>query len=71
MSIQEREQQALEVYLKLLKSKGFGPETFAQRINFLNKLMPLLADKAARCLGVAQVTQAKRAFAPRAPLGYS
>jgi hypothetical protein len=46
MSIQEREQQALEVYLKLLKSKGFGPETFAQRINFLNKLMPLLADKA-------------------------
>ena len=45
MSIQEREQTALEVYLKLLKSKGFGPETFVQRINFLNKLMPLLANK--------------------------
>jgi len=45
MTIQEREQQALEVYIKLLKSKGFGPETFVQRINFLNRLMPLLADK--------------------------
>ncbi|PCI54332.1 MAG: hypothetical protein COB34_07790 [Methylophilaceae bacterium] len=45
MTIQEREQQALEVYIKLLKSKGFGPETFVQRTNFLNKLMPLLADK--------------------------
>ncbi|MGQ0442469.1 MAG: hypothetical protein ACT4OH_03340 [Methylophilaceae bacterium] len=45
MTIQEREQQALEVYIKLLKSKGFGPETFVQRINFLNKLMPHLADK--------------------------
>jgi hypothetical protein len=45
MTIQEREQQALEVYIKLLKSKGFGPETFVQRINFLNKLMPLLAEK--------------------------
>ena len=32
---------------------------------------PLLADKAAICLGIAQVSQAKRAFAPRAPLGYS
>ncbi len=45
MTIQEREQQALEVYIKLLKSKGFGPETFVQRTNFLNKLMPLLAGK--------------------------
>jgi len=45
MTIQEREQQALEVYIKLLKSKGFGPETFVPRINFLNKLMPLLSDK--------------------------
>ena len=45
MTIQEREQQALEVYIKLLKSKGFGPETFVQRTNFLNKLMPLLANK--------------------------
>lgn len=45
MTIQEREQQALEVYIKLLKSKGFGPETFVARTNFLNKLMPLLADK--------------------------
>ena len=43
--MQEREQQALEVYIKLLKSKGFGPETFVQRTNFLNKLMPLLAGK--------------------------
>lgn len=45
MPIEEREQQALEVYIKLLKSKGFGPDTFVQRINFLNKLMPLLANK--------------------------
>lgn len=45
MAIQEREQLALEVYIKLLKSKGFGPETFVPRTNFLNKLMPLLADK--------------------------
>src|SRR6187551_858388 len=41
-----REQQALEVYIKLLTTKGFGPDTFVPRINFLNKLMPLLADKA-------------------------
>ncbi|HSI25667.1 MAG TPA: hypothetical protein VK952_08585 [Methylotenera sp.] len=40
-----REQQALEVYIKLLTAKGFGPDTFVPRINFLNKLMPLLADK--------------------------
>ena len=43
--IQPREQQALEVYFKLLKVKGFGPETFVPRTSFLNKLMPLLADK--------------------------
>lgn len=43
--IQQREQQALEVYFKLLTVKGFGPETFVQRISFLNKLLPLLADK--------------------------
>jgi hypothetical protein len=45
MSIQQREQQALEVYIKLLTAKGFGPNTFVQRINFLNKLLPLLTDK--------------------------
>lgn len=45
MTIQEREQLALEVYMKLLKSKGFGPETFGARTSFLNKLMPLLANK--------------------------
>jgi hypothetical protein len=45
--IQQREQQALEVYFKLLTVKGFGPETFVQRIGFLNKLLPLLADKSA------------------------
>lgn len=45
--IQQREQQALEVYFKLLTVKGFGPETFVQRTSFLNKLLPLLADKAA------------------------
>jgi hypothetical protein len=44
MMIQPREQQALEVYFKLLTAKGFGPETFVQRTNFLNKLLPLLAD---------------------------
>ncbi len=45
MTVQEREQQALEVYLKLLESKGFGPDTFKVRVNFLNQLMPLLADQ--------------------------
>ena len=45
MMIQPREQQALEVYFKLLTVKGFGPETFVQRSSFLNKLLPLLADK--------------------------
>ena len=46
MNINPREQQALEVYIKLLTGKGFGPETFVPRVNFLNKLMPLLSDKA-------------------------
>lgn len=45
MTIQPREQQALEVYIKLLTTKGFGPDTFVPRINFLNRLMPLLANK--------------------------
>lgn len=45
--IQQREQQALEVYFKLLTVKGFGPDTFVQRISFLNKLLPVLADKSA------------------------
>jgi hypothetical protein len=45
VSIKEREQQALEVYIKLLTRKGFGPETFVQRVSFLNRLMPLLSDK--------------------------
>ncbi|MES2500384.1 MAG: hypothetical protein V4570_07605 [Pseudomonadota bacterium] len=43
--IQEREQQALEVYFKLITAKGFGPETLAQRVSFLNKFLPLLAGK--------------------------
>ena len=45
MNINPREQQALEVYIKLLTGKGFGPETFVPRVNFLNKLMLLLSDK--------------------------
>ena len=45
MNINPREQQALEVYIKLLTGKGFGPETFVPRVNFLNKLMQLLTDK--------------------------
>lgn len=45
MTIEPREQQALEVYIKLLTGKGFGPDTFVPRINFLNKLIPLLVDK--------------------------
>jgi hypothetical protein len=45
MKIEAREQDALEVYIKLLTSKGFGPQTFVYRVNFLNKLMPLLAGK--------------------------
>jgi hypothetical protein len=45
MTSESREQQALEVYIKLLTTKGFGPDTFVPRINFLNKLMPRLADK--------------------------
>jgi hypothetical protein len=48
MSQLSREQQALEVYLKLLTSKGFGPETFEPRIAFLNRLMPLLANQEAQ-----------------------
>ena len=46
MNIDSREQQALEVYIKLLTGKGFGPQTFVPRVNFLNKLMQLLAGKA-------------------------
>lgn len=45
MTIEPREQEALEVYIKLLTNKGFGPETFVPRINFLNKLVPFLAGK--------------------------
>ncbi len=45
MTIEPREQQALEAYIKLLTGKGFGPDTFVPRINFLNRLMPLLANK--------------------------
>ena len=45
MNIDSREQQAIEVYIKLLTGKGFGPETFVPRVNFLNKLMQLLAGK--------------------------
>ncbi len=44
-NIDSREQQALEVYIRLLTAKGFGPETFVTRINFLNRLMPLLVGK--------------------------
>lgn len=43
--IQEREQQALEVYFKLLTVKGFGPDTFVARLGFLNKLLPALDQK--------------------------
>lgn len=42
--IKEREQKALDVYLKLLSSKGFGPESFVTRVNFLNAFMPTLGD---------------------------
>jgi hypothetical protein len=45
MTIEAREQQALEIYIKLLTGKGFGPDTFVRRVNFLNRFMPLLADK--------------------------
>ena len=45
MTIEPREQEALEVYIKLLTNKGFGPDTFVPRINFLNKLIPFLAGK--------------------------
>ena len=45
MTIHPREQEALEVYIKLLTNKGFGPETFVLRINFLNKLIPFLVGK--------------------------
>lgn len=45
MNIDPREKQAMEVYIKLLTGKGFGPETFVPRVSFLNKLMPLLANK--------------------------
>jgi hypothetical protein len=45
MTIDSREQQAQDVYIKLLTAKGFGPETFVPRVGFLKKLMPLLAGK--------------------------
>ncbi len=45
MIIDSREQQAQDVYIKLLTAKGFGPETFLPRVGFLKKLMPLLAGK--------------------------
>ena len=45
MKIEPREQQALEVYIKLLTGKGFGPDTFVPRVDFLNKFMPMLANK--------------------------
>jgi hypothetical protein len=45
MSILEREQKALEVYIKLLRNKGFDQQTLIFRTNFLNNLMPLLADR--------------------------
>lgn len=51
MIIEPREQQALEVYIKLLTGKGFGPNTFAPRVNFLNKFMPLLANKELNGIG--------------------
>ena len=43
--IQKREQDAQDVYLKLLTAKGFDSNTFDQRKRFLNKLLPLLAEK--------------------------
>jgi len=43
MTIAAREQQAFDVYLKLLARKGFGPETFVFRTWFLDQLMPMLA----------------------------
>lgn len=43
--IEQREQQAQEVYLKLLAAKGFDANTLEQRTRFLKKLLPLLAQK--------------------------
>ena len=40
---QNREHNALKVYLKLLKGKGVGRESINRRETFLHKLMPLLA----------------------------
>ena len=34
MKIELREQQAIEVYIKLLTGKGFGPDTFVQGLIF-------------------------------------
>lgn len=38
-----REQDALKVYLKLLKTKGFGRDAIARRDEFLTKFIPLLS----------------------------
>ncbi len=42
MRMQAREQKSAEVYIKLLKRKGFSPESLTQRTEFLNSLLPLL-----------------------------
>ena len=43
--IEQREQDAQDIYFKLLSAKDFDPNTFDERKRFLNKLLPLLAKK--------------------------
>ena len=45
LMIEQREQLALEVYLKLLTAKVFDANTIDQRTQFLKRLLPLLAQK--------------------------
>lgn len=43
--IQQREQNAQDIYFKLLTAKGFDEVTLKQRARFLKRLLPLLASK--------------------------
>ena len=43
--IEQREQDAQDIYFKLLSAKDFDSNTFDERKRFLNKLLPLLAKK--------------------------
>ncbi|MFW5431219.1 MAG: hypothetical protein ACKE5Q_00375 [Methylophilaceae bacterium] len=61
---QGREEKALEIYTKLLTSKGFNQFALAPRISFLKKLMPLLIDKEANGVAYREVLDAHMDLVP-------